>query len=112
MYTEGETVGSESETLGLYDPVQAVKNCTSKLQTLQTTGPQSWLDTYDKAVLPLIEESVPVGHSLATVSRIVSEDLFHNSASRDEIKKYISEVPAPLIWQNSKLGSNMLPHTY
>ncbi|KAH7241288.1 hypothetical protein BKA59DRAFT_512812 [Fusarium tricinctum] len=104
MYTEGETVGSESETLGLYDPVQAVKNCTSKLQTLQTTGPQSWLDTYDKAVLPLIEESVPVGHSLATVSRIVSEDLFHNSASRDEIKKYISEVPAPLIWQNTVAG--------
>ncbi|KAM0205541.1 hypothetical protein ACHAQI_009101 [Fusarium lateritium] len=100
MYTEAETVGSESEVLALYDPVQAVKNCTPKLQTLQTTGAQSWSDAYNKVVLPLVEESVPVGHSLATLSRIVLDDLFRDSASRGKIKKYISEVPVPLIWQN------------
>ncbi|KAM0216920.1 hypothetical protein ACHAQD_007639 [Fusarium lateritium] len=104
MYTEAETVGSESEVLALYDPVQAVKNCTPKLQTLQTTGAQSWSDAYNKVVLPLVEESVPVGHSLATLSRIVPDDLFRDSASRGKIKKYISEVPVPLIWQNTVAG--------
>jgi hypothetical protein len=104
MYTNNDTVKSADEALSLYGPLKNIPGCTPKLQALQTTGSNSWVGSYDKVVLPLVEESVPVGHSLATLSRIISEDLFRNDTSRNNIKRFISELPIPMIWQNSKLN--------
>ncbi|KAH7232860.1 hypothetical protein BKA59DRAFT_407539 [Fusarium tricinctum] len=105
MYTNNDTVKSADEALSLYDPLKNIPGCTPKLQALQTTGSNSWVGSYDKVVLPLVEESVPVGHSLATLSRIISEDLFRNDTSRNNIKRFISELPIPMIWQNTVSGA-------
>lgn len=106
MYTNHDTIKSTDDALSLFDPLKTITGCTPRLQALQTTGSNSWVDSYDKVVLPLVEESVPVGHSLATLSRIISEDLFRNDTSRDNIKRFISELPVPMIWQNSMSNKN------
>ncbi|KPM41001.1 hypothetical protein AK830_g5530 [Neonectria ditissima] len=100
-----DRVKTANETLSLFDGVQAVEGCVPRLQALQTVGSKSWVNAYDKVVLPLVEGSVPVGHSLATLSRIISEDLVQNRKKSDKIKKYILEVPAPMIWQNTVGGA-------
>ncbi|RGP62981.1 FAD/fmn-containing protein [Fusarium sporotrichioides] len=105
MYTNNDTVKSADDALSLYDPLKNIQGCTPKLQALQTKGSNSWVGSYDKVVLPLVEESVPVGHSLATLSRIISEDLFRNDTSRNNIKRFISELPIPMIWQNTVSGA-------
>ncbi|KND88978.1 hypothetical protein TOPH_06479 [Tolypocladium ophioglossoides CBS 100239] len=98
---DAETV---DKSLAVYHPITTVSGCQPKLATGQFNGSGSWFAAYNN-ILPLIDAGGIVGLNLASLSRLISNDLINDPAGREKIKQFIITSPVPTIIQNAVGGA-------
>lgn len=89
-FTENDTVAPATDTLSALDAALAIPGVSNLLGADQFT---TWLESYEKTIIPTIEPNAPVGANMLLASRIVSDALVQSSNGRRAIADYIINLP-------------------